>query len=262
VDEILARVGIFQGVESSAVSALTRQLVTVDFPRRHRVFVQGEPGDRLYIIISGKVRIGRRSADGRENLLTILGPSDMFGELSIFRPGPTHSSATPSRRCGRVSMDRNALRAWIADQRRLHRTNNSLADVIFTDVPGRVAGQLLQLGQRFGIREGGALRVRHDLTQEGLAQLVGSSRETVNNALGDFAQRGWIQLKGKNVLITNSKRLARRAGGRAGLQSASLIAAEVLAGAPDEECALTVGQNARRMLNFPRTPAREPALAQ
>ena len=95
--------------------------------------------------------------------------------------------------------------------RRLRRTNNNLADLIFTDVPGRVAKQLLQLAQRFGTQEGGALRVTHDLTQEEIAQLVGASRETVNKALADFAQRGWLRLEGKSVLIADSERLARRA---------------------------------------------------
>ena len=148
MDEILARAGIFQGVEPSAVSALTKQLQPVDFPRGHTVFAEGEPGDRLFIIISGKVKIGRRSPDGRENLLTIMGPSDMFGELSIFDPGPRTSSATTITEVRAVSMDRDALRAWIADRpeiaeqllrvlaRRLRRTNNNLADLIFTDVPG------------------------------------------------------------------------------------------------------------------------------
>ena len=222
MDEILARAGIFQGVEPSAVAALTKQLQPVDFPRGHTVFAEGEPGDRLYIIISGKVKIGRRSPDGRENLLTIMGPSDMFGELSIFDPGPRTSSATTITEVRAVSMDRDALRAWIADRpeiaeqllrvlaRRLRRTNNNLADLIFTDVPGRVAKQLLQLAQRFGTQEGGAMRVTHDLTQEEIAQLVGASRETVNKALADFAHRGWIRLEGKSVLISDSERLARR----------------------------------------------------
>ena len=92
MDEILARAGIFQGVEPSAASALTKQLQPVDFPRGHTVFAEGEPGDRLYDIISGKIKIGRRSQDGRENLLTIMGPSDIFGELSVFDPGPRTSS--------------------------------------------------------------------------------------------------------------------------------------------------------------------------
>jgi CRP-like cAMP-binding protein len=91
--------------------------------------------------------------------------------------------------------------------RRLRRTNDNVADLIFTDVPGRVAKQLLQLAQRFGTQEDGALRVTHDLTQAEIAQLVGASRETVNKALGDFAHRGWITLEGKSVLISNAERL-------------------------------------------------------
>jgi CRP/FNR family cyclic AMP-dependent transcriptional regulator len=221
---ILMKAGIFQGVDSGAVSALTRQLEWLDFRRGKRVFAEGEPGDRLYIIISGKVKIGRRFPDGRENLLTIMGPSDMFGELSIFDPGPRTSSATTITEVRTASMDRNALRAWIAGRpeiteqllrvlaRRLRRTNNNLADLIFTDVPGRVAKQLLALAQRFGTQEGEALRVTHDLTQEEIAQLVGASRETVNKALADFAQRGWIQLAGpKTMLVLDSERLAHRA---------------------------------------------------
>jgi CRP/FNR family transcriptional regulator, cyclic AMP receptor protein len=223
VDAVLAKSGIFQGVQSSANSTLTRQLQPVDFPPGHMVFAEGEPGDRLYIIVSGKVKIGRCSPDGGQNLLTIMGPSDMFGELSIFDPGPRTSSATTITAVCAVSMDRDALRAWTADRpeiagqllrmlaRRLRRTNNNLADLIFTDVPGRVAKQLLRLGQQFGTREGGAMRVTHDLTQEEIAQLVGASRETVNKALADFAHRGWIQLEGKSVLICDSERLAKRA---------------------------------------------------
>jgi CRP-like cAMP-binding protein len=222
-DLILARAGLFQGVECSAVSALTKQLQPVDLPPGHVLFAEGEPGDRLYIIISGKVKIGRRSPDGRENLLTIMGPSDMFGELSIFDPGPRTSSATAITEVRAVSMDRDALKAWIKDRpeiaerllrvlaRRLRRTNSDLTDLIFVDVPGRVAKKLLGLAQRFGTREDGAMRVTHDLTQEEIAQLVGAARETVNKALADFAHRGWIQIEGKSLLICDSERLTMRA---------------------------------------------------
>ena len=222
-DQILARAGLFQRVERSAVSALTKQLQPVDFAPGHVIFAEGEPGDRLYIIISGKVKIGNRSPNGQETLLAILGPSDMFGELSVFDPGPRTSSATTITEVRAVSMDRDALRAWIADRpeiaeqllrvlaRRLRRTNNNLADLIFTDVPGRVAKLLLQLAQRFGTQDDGALRVTHELTQEEIAQLVGASRETVNKALAEFAHRGWIRLDAKTVWICDSERLARRA---------------------------------------------------
>jgi CRP-like cAMP-binding protein len=83
-----------------------------------------------------------------------------------------------------------------------------MADLVFTDVPGRVAKTLLNLAERFGDETG---RVEHDLTQEELAQLVGASRETVNKALSEFAGRGWLRLDGRAVVILDRERLSRRA---------------------------------------------------
>ncbi|MBN3512158.1 MULTISPECIES: Crp/Fnr family transcriptional regulator [Mycobacteriaceae] len=223
MNEVLARAGIFQGVSPDAVAALVRQLEPVTFRRGEVVFAEGEPGDTLYIITAGKVKIGRKSVDGRDSLITLMGPSDMFGELAIFDPGPRTSTVTALTELKTVVMSRSVLRSWIADRpeiaeqllrvlaRRLRRTNDNLSDLIFTDVPGRVAKQLLYLAQRFGSRDGSALRVDHELTQEEIAQLVGSSRETVNKALSDFAQRGWIRVQGRSILIDNAERLAKRA---------------------------------------------------
>ncbi len=222
MEDILAKAGIFQGVDPDAALALGSQLETVDYPRGSAIFSEGELGDRLYVILAGKVKLGRHSPDGRENLLAVMGPSDMFGELSVFDPGPRTSSATAVTDVSLATMERGALLQWIrlrpeiAEQllrvlaRRLRRTNNSLADLIFTDVPGRVAKALLQLARQFGQQEGNAVRVTHDLTQEELAQLVGASRETVNKALADFGQRGWLRLEGKSVIILDSDRLNRR----------------------------------------------------
>ena len=223
VQDILSRAGIFQGVDPVAVQNLIEQMETVRFPRGTTIFEEGEPGDRLYIITSGKIKLARHAPDGRENLLTVMGPSDMFGELSIFDPGPRTSSAVCVTEVTAATMNSEMLKQWVADHpaiaqqllrvlaRRLRRTNANLADLIFTDVPGRVAKTLLQLANRFGVQEGGALRVNHDLTQEEIAQLVGASRETVNKALATFAHRGWIRLEGKSVLIVDTEHLAKRA---------------------------------------------------
>lgn len=223
VQDILSRAGIFQGVDPVAVQHLIEQMETVRYPRGTTIFDEGEPGDRLYIITSGKIKLARHAPDGRENLLTVMGPSDMFGELSIFDPGPRTSSAVCVTEVTAATMNSEMLKQWVADHpaiaqqllrvlaRRLRRTNANLADLIFTDVPGRVAKTLLQLANRFGVQEGGALRVNHDLTQEEIAQLVGASRETVNKALATFAHRGWIRLEGKSVLIVDTEHLARRA---------------------------------------------------
>ncbi|MBP3089401.1 Crp/Fnr family transcriptional regulator [Corynebacterium sp. sy017] len=221
--DILARAGIFHEVDPAAVDSLISELETVRFSRGTTIFEEHEPGNRLYIITSGKVKLARHSTDGRENLLAIMGPSDMFGELSIFDPGPRTSSAVCITEVYAATMDSETLYKWIDAHpeiskqllrvlaRRLRRTNTSLGDLIFTDVPGRVAKTLLQLANRFGTPEGSALRVNHDLTQQEIAQLVGASRETVNKALATFAQRQWIRLDGKSVLIVNPEHLAKRA---------------------------------------------------
>lgn len=223
IHQILSRAGIFQGVDPTAVENLIRDLETVRFARGEVIFEEHEPGDRLYIIISGKVKLARQAPDGRENLLTVFGPSDMFGELSIFDPGPRTSSAICVTEVHAATMNSDQLREWIATfpeiseqllrvlSRRLRRTNTALADLIFTDVPGRVAKTILQLANRFGTPEGAALRVSHDLTQEEIAQLVGASRETVNKALALFSHRGWLRLEGKSILIMDTEHLARRA---------------------------------------------------
>ena len=85
-----------------------------------------------------------------------------------------------------------------------------MGDLVFSDVPGRVAKALIDLGVKFGEKREEGLYVNHDLTQEELAQLVGASRETVNKALADFAQRGWLRLDGRSVLILDYERLLRR----------------------------------------------------
>ncbi len=194
----------------------------MNLPSGHVVFAEGDLGERLYVILEGKVKIGKRTASGRENLLTIMGPSDMFGELSIFDPGPRTASATTITKVRTVEMDRDALAALMARRpeiieqllrvlaRRLRRTSDTMTDFSFADVPGRVAKQLLLLGQQFGEQAEGVLRVPHDLTQEEIAQLVGASRDAVNKALSEFTQRGWIVVEGKTVLILKSERLDLR----------------------------------------------------
>jgi len=224
VNDVLARSGVFQGVSAEAAEPVAAALEQLDLPRGSTVFAEGEPGDSLFIILDGKVKIVRRAPDGRENVLSVMGPSDQFGELSIFDPGPRTATATALTDVSLAKMSQQALLPWIDAHpeigvqllrvlaRRLRRTNDTVADLIFTDVPGRVAKSLLGMADRFGTRDDtGLLRVTHDLTQEELAQLVGASRETVNKALADFAHRDWLRLEGKTVLILDEDRLRRRA---------------------------------------------------
>jgi len=223
MDEVVARSGLFVDMEPQAARELSEQLRTRSVPRGDIVFAEGDQGDTLFILLAGKIKISRAAADGRENMIALLGPGDLFGELSLFDPGPRTATAAALTDVELAGLHHDALRPWLSTHpqvaerllrvlaRRLRRTNDALADLVFTDVPGRVAKALLGLSERFGVREADGVRVKHDLTQEELAQLVGASRETVNKALADFAGRGWLRLEGRAVVLLDPERLTRRA---------------------------------------------------
>ena len=186
------------------------------------LFHEGDSGDKLYIVLDGKVKLGRTSSDGRENLLAILGPGSMFGELSLFDPGPRSATVTAVTDAEFVSLSHEDLLRWLEGRPavarglltqlagRLRKANDVVADLVFSDVPGRVAKALLDLAERFGRTADDGVHVHHDLTQEELAQLVGASRETVNKALADFASRGWLRLEPRSVVIMDMERMTRR----------------------------------------------------
>jgi CRP-like cAMP-binding protein len=174
------------------------------------------------VVEEGKVKLGTTSSDGRDALLAVVGPGEMIGELSLFDPGPRTATATALTDARLRGLGHDALRPWLVGRpevaepllkalaQRLRRTNEAMSDLVFSDVPGRVAKALMDLGERFGVPGPSGLVVNHDMTQEELAQLVGASRETVNKALADFAHRGWIRLESRSVTIQDTERLARR----------------------------------------------------
>jgi CRP/FNR family transcriptional regulator, cyclic AMP receptor protein len=222
-DDVLSRAPLFEALDAGASAALRSRVEEVELTRGKRLFDEGDDGDRLYVILDGKIKLTRAAPDGRENLIGVLGPGEMFGELSLFDPRPRTASATALVDTRLAAMAHEALRPWLTGRpevamhllralaQRLRRTNDVMADLVFTDVPGRVARALLDLADRFGQPRGEGVDVHHDLTQEELAQLVGASRETVNKALADFAGRGWLQVSAKSVLILDPERLRKRA---------------------------------------------------
>jgi len=223
VEDVLRRAPLFEALSEEDYSALRAGVSTVQLNRGERLFSEGDTGDKLYIILSGKIKLTKAAPDGRENLLSVHGPGEMFGELSLFDPIPRTSSATAVTNAELAGVAHEDLRSWLTTRpevamhllqalaRRLRRINEVKADLVFTDVPGRVAKALLDLAERFGVQTPAGIQVNHDLTQEELAQLVGASRETVNKALADFAARGWLQLAAKSVLLTDVDRLRKRA---------------------------------------------------
>jgi len=221
--DVVRRAPLFAALDDEASAELLESMESVHLERSEQLFGEGEAGDRVYVIRTGKIKLVRSWPDGRENLLAVLGPGEMFGELSLFDPGPRTSSARAVSESELIALGHEDMMRWLTRRpevarhllralaQRLRRTNVALADLVFTDVPGRVAKALLDLSRRFGRPIADGLLVAHDLTQEELAQLVGASRETVNKALADFASRGWLRLEARAVVLHDIDRLARRA---------------------------------------------------
>ena len=221
-EEVIRRAPLFTALDDASAATLRESMTQVKVSKGQTLFKEGDAGDRLFVVVEGKLKLGTSSGDGRENLLSILGPGDMFGELSLFDPGPRTATATTVTDARVLALANDQVIGWVTAHpqvslqlfkrlaRRLRRTNEVLADLVFADVPGRVAKAIMDLGERFGTKKDDGLHVNHELTQEELAQLVGASRETVNKALADFAGRGWVRLEPRAVVVLDYERLSKR----------------------------------------------------
>lgn len=220
---ILDNVQLFKELDAEEQQALLPLMSETSLKRGESLFHEGDAGDRLYIVTDGKVKLSHTADDGRENLIAVLGRGEIIGELSLFDLGARSSTVTAIAPTRLLSLSHKDMMSYIDEHphmaksmlrelaTRLRNTNKQMADLVFSDVPGRVAKALLDLAERFGERTPEGIYVAHDLTQEELAHLVGASRETVNKSLADFTSRGWIRLEGRAVMLIQVGRLQRRA---------------------------------------------------
>jgi CRP/FNR family cyclic AMP-dependent transcriptional regulator len=221
-EEAVRKAPLFTALDEASATTLRASMTGVKLSRGQVLFKEGDEGDRLFVVVDGKLKLGTTSNDGRENLLSILGPGDMFGELSLFDPGPRTATATAVVDSKLLTLANDQVIGWVKEHpqvslqllgrlaQRLRKANDVLSDLVFADVPGRVAKAIIELGKRFGAKKDDGLHVNHELTQEELAQLVGASRETVNKALADFASRGWVKLEPRAVIVLDYERLVKR----------------------------------------------------
>ncbi|NBU32075.1 MAG: Crp/Fnr family transcriptional regulator [Actinobacteria bacterium] len=223
MDSNLPDAPLFNALDETSALALRDSMNSQSLKKGDVLFQESDLGDQLYLITEGKIKLSHTSSDGRESLFTVLGPGDMFGELSVFDPGPRTSTAIAVTDVQVLGLKHDVLRPWLTERpevaqsllqalaNRLRRNSETMSDLVFADVPGRVAKVLLQLNEKFGVDSATGRAVPHDLTQEEIAQLVGASRETVNKALADFVSRGWIRLETRSVHILELGRLQGRA---------------------------------------------------
>jgi CRP-like cAMP-binding protein len=220
VEEAVFASGIFRKTNSEAVSTWVKHLRPVRFSAGHIVFSQDDPAGALYMIASGKVKVVYRHTDGREAVLNVLGPSEVFGEVTPFDCGPREVTVTAVTEVCAVAVERRQLLAWMADfpevmhqimrllARRTDVMTKTLIDLACPDPTYRVANRLLMLGRRFGRTEGDVVRVVHDLTLEEISLFAGVPLGTVAATLRYFEDRDWIRADDGCFLIMDSRGLA------------------------------------------------------
>ncbi len=120
---VLRRAPLFDGLDDESVRTLRRQTSEVKIARGEHLFLEGQDGDRLYVVLEGKIKLTRAAVDGRENLWSVLGPGEMVGELSLFDPRPRTSTASAVTDATVAALAHDALRPWQHAQprRRLER---------------------------------------------------------------------------------------------------------------------------------------------
>jgi CRP-like cAMP-binding protein len=216
--EVLRQTHLLGTVPDADLTALAGASRIRTFRRGQVVCSTGDPGDTLMVVISGRVKVAVRSADGGELTLTVVGPGGTLGEVSVADGGPRSTDVEtledsrllllPRERlqdiCAQVPSAGSALASSVAAT--LRRLTEATSDLVFLDLPRRVAKVLLSQP-----RDGDGVIWPH-LTQEQLAHHAAATRQSVNAALHGFERRGWITVNGRAVTLRQPEMLARFVG--------------------------------------------------
>lgn len=224
-DEITCVLGmskLFGALTGEMLARVVEEAATRRYRRGDLIFNQGDSGDALYVVASGVVKVPTVSEDGGEVVFATLCQGDTFGELAVIDGGPRSAAARAIEATELVTFHRDAfirmLHAYPLLTAALHRSLGALlrrtleqaSDLVFLDLPGRLAKLLLKLAREAGLEGDDGLRLDLNMTQGTLAGMVGGSRPTVNQILRSFEARGYLQLEGRSIVIKEPAALRRR----------------------------------------------------
>ena len=219
----LRRLAFFGQLEPSVLDTLATKLRRRNFQRGEVIFHQDDPGDRLHFVADGMVRICIVSQDGRENDIALLPAGDCFGEMSILDGGLRSATAIAVEPTETMTLAREdfldflRVHSEVAIQiiallvRRLRAMDEMIGDMVFLDVPTRVAKKLLELADSYPDRCDASGHPTVPVGHEELSGLVGSSRETVSRALTTYRKMGLLTTSHRRITITDPEGLERMA---------------------------------------------------
>lgn len=211
--QLLRQVTIFADLPQETLQDLARRVWQKPAEAGSVIVSQEEPGDALFVIATGKVKVVLYGDTGREIILSILRDGDFFGEMSLLDRQPRSANVVAVEDSILLGLDREAFAthltahpttalAVLAEMsRRLRHADEVIGNLALLDVYARVAHAIRDLAQKQGEPADGGLLIKERPTQQEIAGLIGTSRETVSRALNDFTRRGLLEMQGKQILV-------------------------------------------------------------
>lgn len=217
--EVLKKVPLFASLPEQELAAFAELVRERSYPRGSVILFEDDQGDSLFLLADGQVKVVLIGEDGREVILSVLREGSFFGEMALLddQPRSAHviamedSSLLVLRREDFQARLRQSPEVAIALLRelagRLRRADEKIGGLVLLDVNGRVADLLLRMAD-----EEGGIHITRKITHHVIAQMIGSSRETVSRTMRDFVDKGWIQVGRKDIQLINRAALEQSAG--------------------------------------------------
>jgi CRP/FNR family transcriptional regulator, cyclic AMP receptor protein len=207
---------IFRDLDPEALDQLCRYAKHTALKRGATLFAKDDPGNSLYAVISGTVKISVSSPDGRNAILNLVGPGELFGEMSVLDGQPRSADATANSNCEIFVIDRRDFMPFVRSQptlamkfiellcAKLRWTSEQVEQVILQDLPGRLASALLGLIEK---RKPDPESHIISITQQEISEMVGMTRESINKQLRAWVARNWVRLEHGAIVVLDPSAL-------------------------------------------------------
>ena len=209
---VLRSVPLFASFSEEPLRMLTTVVTRRSVTRGTIIMAAGDPTDSLYIILSGRLKVMMSDADGKEVILSILGPGEFFGEMGLIDDSPRSASVVAIEACELLAINRRDFKKCLAENfemamavmrglvRRLREADRKIGSLALLDVYGRVARLLLDMSETVD----GQKMVTKRLPKQDIAKMIGASREMVSRVMKDLQMGGYIEVRGSNIVLRDT----------------------------------------------------------
>ena len=207
---VLRKHPYFADLEPDAFDQLCRYAKHTTLKRGATIASKGDPGTSLFAVISGTVKISVSSPDGRNAILNLIGPGEIFGEVALLDGLSRSADVIANTNCELFIIDRRDFIPFVRSQptlamkliellcERLRRTSDQVEQIILQNLPGRLASALPRLTDRHKATQGERTIA---ITQQEISEMVGMTRESINKQLRAWAGRGWVRLEHGAIVV-------------------------------------------------------------